>query len=209
MNRVAFVGQMHAGKTTAAKELMSRGYERVSFAGPVKDVAGKMLTVFVQTIDPHHKEIVVDDKLKGHPIIRKFLQFVGTELGREWTENPDTWVELARRELEPYNPLLNTVIDDCRYWNEYDMLRKQGFVFVRILRNEDDRIASIMGELERTMPTATVDERRDALYDILSHESERYAQEFPVEYEFTGRSVEHIQKYVQAFVGEIAFAAVR
>lgn len=200
---------MHAGKTTAAKELMARGFERTSFAHPVKEVAGEMLTVFVQKLDPTHPPIVIDDRVKGHPIVRKFLQFVGTELGREWTGNPDTWVELAARELQPYDPFKSNTVDDCRYWNEYDMLKNEGFVFVRVNRDEDERIASIMRELERTQPNATVDERREMLYEILAHPSEKYAQEFPVEFEFKGESVEHIQRYVQALVGEIAFASVR
>src|SRR5215211_3043404 len=161
MNRIAIVGQMHAGKTTCANSLRKRGFDRYSFAQPLKDITGKMLTVFERRVmNPNAEPIQMTDDLKGHPAIRKLLQIVGDDIGRQWTGNPNTWVELLEQKLEKASAHELLVIDDCRYWNEYDMLKSQGFVFIRVNRDEIERITSITSELERTMPHLTVDDRR-------------------------------------------------
>lgn len=201
---------MHAGKTSLANTLVPRGFERLSFAQPVKDISAKMLTVFArEIISPNYPDITIDDKLKGHPAIRKLCQIVGTELGREWTNNPNTWVDRMAARLENSSIHEQFVVDDCRFMNEYKMLLNNGFVFVRVNRNEVDRLESIIGELERTMPNVSVDDRRGKLMEILSHPSEELAEQFEVHFEFLGKSVAHIENFAKGLIGEQHLALVQ
>ncbi len=114
---IAFIGRAGAGKTTCAELLVERfGYERVSFAAPLKAGCG-----------------TTDD--------RSLLQKVGHGV-RELHE--DFWVNLfladvARREelgqfalASAGAPMLKFVVDDCRYPNEAAALRVAGFTLVRV-----------------------------------------------------------------------------
>lgn len=203
MQRIAIVGKMHAGKTSTAKLFMDAdpNFARLSFAQPLKDVAGKMLTIFMRDVCGRNEPIIIDDKMKGDPIIRQFLQFIGAELGRVWSGNPDVWVDKAKETIERY-PSQMYVVDDCRYWNEYRMLKDKEFTFIRVSRDETDRIASIMGELERTMRDSSFIERRDTLQKILAHSSEQHAVDFPVDYTVSADSISELKTKLIQTLGE-------
>jgi len=138
MRIIAFGGLAQAGKTTAA-ELLARaafdaGYSPVfeRFAGPLKD-ASNMLGA---------------DKESRPDLYRKFCQYVGgnfrdPEFSPPHT-GPDYWVELAGRrfrELEKgeladrdhdhWHETL-VIVDDVRYQNEIDLIRKWGGTLVFI-----------------------------------------------------------------------------
>src|SRR5690606_36949048 len=88
--KVAFIGKMGSGKSTAAQYLVDRyGFVRLAFADPVKIVTTQMLNQFqaylhvygISTVDPYRPWTLADlDARKNDPIIRKMIQFVGTEL---------------------------------------------------------------------------------------------------------------------------------
>jgi hypothetical protein len=110
---IAFIGKTGAGKTTAAQIMVERfGYERLSFAAPLKVMLGT-------TTD------------------RKRLQEFGTEVVRAY--EPDAWVnlflaEVERREAGGTSELGHPrfVVDDCRFPNEAQALAARGFHIIRI-----------------------------------------------------------------------------
>ena len=114
---IAFIGKTGAGKTTAANILVERfGYERVSFAAPLK--AGCATN---------------ND--------RTLLQTVGQGV-RDLCE--DFWVNLfladvANRELVA-DGRARFVVDDCRYPNEAQALKERGFYIVRIAATLSTRV---------------------------------------------------------------------
>ena len=81
---------------------------------------------------------------------RALLQAWGTDFRR--AQNTHYWLDKLH-DLLPRGTSPLVVVDDCRFPNEYEMLREVGFVFVRLLPGE---------------------QTRDQTEEIAAHESERY-----------------------------------
>ena len=140
MIKLAFMGKMGSGKTTAAKYLVEEyGFVKLSFADPVKIASAQMLnqlstylSVYGMT-NRQHQEWTLEsiDSAKKNPIIRHLLQFVGTELGREFIGHENIWIDMLLRDAQH---LQNVVNDDLRFPNEAEALRENGFKIVQIKR---------------------------------------------------------------------------
>jgi hypothetical protein len=152
---IAIVGKAGAGKTTAAEHLHCRhGYLRVSFANILKDVAATIWGPEART-----------DRDK--------LQRLGVAV-REIDQ--DAWVNAARRTIEGpgYGKRgFPIVVDDCRFPNEYWMLKELGFRFLRVHASETLRVDRL--------------QRNGKLQDIsqLNHVSETAiddTKDFPVDH---------------------------
>jgi hypothetical protein len=123
---VGIVGRIGAGKTTAAHALCTHlGYQRLSFAAPLKEVCwhvygplGVPYSAFYGTQE-EKAEIIPGLGVSG----RKLLEHIGTEGFRGVT--PDVW---ARAALASMNKGFRYVIDDVRYPNEAAALKKIGIV---------------------------------------------------------------------------------
>ncbi len=127
--RIAFLGQMRAGKDTAAEMCIARyGGEIMKFAQPLYDIQDY---IYRRTHQPQGKK----DRL--------LLQWLGTEWGR--TINPDLWVSILTEDLKTKTG--NLYITDCRFKNEVQALRDNGFKLFRVERPDEERIkagASLM-----------------------------------------------------------------
>ena len=132
---VALTGKARAGKDTAGRWLVERlGYHRVAFADGVREVAlaidpyvfGKLrLSAFVAT---YGWELA-----KEEPEVRRLLQVIGTEAGRN-VFGEHVWVDLALRRAPTGVPLVFT---DVRFPSEAEAVRRLGAVVVRIERAGD------------------------------------------------------------------------
>ena len=117
--KVAFGGKMGVGKDTAVKYLINKlGNDNcihVSFAKPIYDILSyaQKITGLKQTKD------------------RNFLQFVVTEWGRNRDE--DIWIKLLLKNLKN-NEKDNIFLSDMRYENEFELLKKEGWICVKIIR---------------------------------------------------------------------------
>lgn len=204
MNRIALIGKARAGKTTTANALKNLDYQQISFADPVKEATARMLTTFeqyilfpqgTQYVAPEQLPIVTVDNIqreKSHPAIRKLLQVVGTEIGREWF-GPDTiWIDMLVEKIEKMDGPL--VIDDCRFPNEAEALKQQGFFLVKLQRDEIDRIDALVGELEEKGYDGEALERQ--LDAILDHPSERAIDQIIPDIVVPSRDVQQLQEIV-------------
>lgn len=176
--KFAIVGKMHSGKTTLAKYLVERNFTRVAFADPVKEVSARMLTAFVEFVYPfevHQYTPEMLNTMKGHPAIRKLLQLVGTELGREWY-GPDTiWIDLFQEAVANYEAEYHDVYlvnDDCRFVNEAERLSEMGFTLVKLVRDETERILSVQNAIQRDNPDLTIEQVCAKVDEMLGHPSE-------------------------------------
>lgn len=143
--RLAFIGKMFSGKTTAADYLVKTyNFEHVSFGNGVKEVSAAMLNAFAAEEGiPQDWTLEKINQNKANPIIRHLLQFTGGEIGRQLIGDENIWIDKVLSKIgriEAQRPGANIVIDDCRYENEYDVLKAAGFRIIRIQRNELDRI---------------------------------------------------------------------
>ena len=127
MRVVGFCGLIGSGKTTAAQHLVNKfGYERVRFAGPLKDMSRALLSE--RQIDGDLKEVPCD--VLGGKTPRVFMQLLGTEFGRQMIDQNiwvNAWLERARK-------FDAVVADDVRFPNEADAIHKLGGTLILIER---------------------------------------------------------------------------
>lgn len=187
---IALVGPMHSGKTTFSNLLIDDNsmHTRLAFADPVKEVSGAMLAEFVRETDglmgemnSYQRDYSIADMnaMKGHPSIRKLLQLVGTELGREWRGPQSLWIDIFEKKYKEYASQMAVmrtegfvVNDDCRFLNEAARLKELGFLIIRLARDEHGRKESILASLAQQHPTATLGDLFEMLDKMLEHPSE-------------------------------------
>lgn len=123
---VALTGAAGSGKSTAADYLIRHhGYERVKFAGPLKDMC-RAIGLTEDHIEGHLKEEPCDMLCGKTP--RHLMQALGTELGRNMI-GEDFWIRLW---LHRVAAAKRVVVDDCRFPNEAEAVRKLGGVIVKL-----------------------------------------------------------------------------
>jgi len=132
--RIAFVAPAGAGKTTLARMLEKRfGFKRLAFATKVKELAQS--AIFWRHLDKDRD--------------RSFLQAIGSG-GRAVAK--DIWVrwleweflELVDRGVEHF------VVEDCRFLNEAQWLRDNGFVLIRLSGRKKDLTAEQREHISET-----------------------------------------------------------
>lgn len=123
MVKIAFSGKFTSGKSTAAGmikdeiQIAYRSCKIISFAGKLKEIATELFGMTKKD--------------------RKLLIKLGKKM-REIEE--DVWLNYAVRDSKEYG---DVVIDDLRFPNEYEKLKKEGFVLVRIHVEKDVQLQRI------------------------------------------------------------------
>jgi hypothetical protein len=150
-----------SGKSTAAKLFAGRAgtgawFTQRSFAAPVRRLAYDLALHFGEDAQIAYSTIIEGiDKEVPMPVLGKsavdWLICVGTKLGREFV-GPDVWVSRMECLIEADTvDGEGVVIDDVRFPNERDMIRRMGGVLIGIRR-----------------PGATVSEARRAAEGLLT-----------------------------------------
>ncbi len=108
--KIAIVGKMRSGKSIACDYIKNKlNAEKFEFSDPVKEVS----------------KIIFNDKVKN----RKNLVKIGQHM-RKMDEN--VWVNIIERRMDEYLDTSSIVVSSIRQQNEYDMLKKKGFIFIKI-----------------------------------------------------------------------------
>jgi hypothetical protein len=125
---VGLTGAAGVGKDTVADYLVTRyGYEKVSFAAPLKRVLLQQDPIIGMDLfrpgSPVHLSTAIDRYTeegvkKVFPLYRKYLEKLGTEGIRE--EDPDFWIKAASKSLT--DPLGKYVFTDVRFPNEAEFI---------------------------------------------------------------------------------------
>lgn len=119
IQRVAFAGKMCSGKDTASDFLVRKyGFHQLSFADPIRDIA----------------RAVYGDRWKVDG--REFMQEVG-RLGRRL--DPMLWVNRVVAMVIAY-PEVSYVINDVRFPNEVEALKRLNFLVIRINVSREKQI---------------------------------------------------------------------
>lgn len=142
---IGLCGPMRSGKDTIGSLLVEHhGYTRFAFADAVKECALALDPIIgIVPTDPEHKaqgpmlrlsDLVARqgvEAAKAHPEVRRLLQRLGTEMGREVID-PNLWVAIvAGRSADTER----VVITDLRFPNEAEWVRSiEGGVVVRVYR---------------------------------------------------------------------------
>jgi len=149
---LGLTGPPGAGKDATAAHLVgSHNFRRFAFADPIRQAA--------LVLDPLVKgrtrlsAVVADhgwDISKTQwPEVRRLLQVLGTELGRD-LHGPDVWVDKTFAAIRELLPAQRVVISDCRFPNEAAAVRAHGGFIVRINRHvhQLDGVMSHPSEVE-------------------------------------------------------------
>ncbi len=133
---IGLCGAQGVGKDTVGDVLVSEyGFTKLTFATALKDVISILFSwprdllegitdesrVWRETVNEHWSE---KTGIKNFTP-RKALQFIGTDLLRKQFYN-DIWVNIVENkinELRLYDPNINIVITDCRFINEFNMIK--------------------------------------------------------------------------------------
>ncbi len=108
---MALSGRMHSGKTTAATRLReTHGFRRVAFADPLKQ-------------DILAMGFPLEDVVEKPDWMRTLMQAYGRA---RRAINIDHWIKAAEQQLLGSGEHAKIVIDDMRFPNEFDMLRRLG-----------------------------------------------------------------------------------
>ena len=130
---LGITGYKGCGKSTVAKIIIDQKYDRFSFAGTLKAMLS-VLGLSEEEINGSMKE--KPSKLLGGKTPRFAMQTLGTEWARDIIDQ-NIWVNVLERKLVAH---LNTsiqnraVVDDVRFLNEAEMIRRQGGKIVKVVR---------------------------------------------------------------------------
>lgn len=151
VNLVGLSGKAGAGKDTAADALASSlGYQKLSFATEIKKLA--LILNPIMAVEPGSgRQIRLRELIKvmdwsaakqHSPELRRFLQVLGTEGGRDvFGEN--VWVNRLFSTLGKH--LNFYVITDVRFPNEADAIHDRGGQVWRIHRPEREVLEALAG----------------------------------------------------------------
>ena len=128
---IALTGLAGSGKSTASKYLVeNHGYQLVKFAGPLKDML-RAIGLGEGHIEGAHKETGLAMLFGRTP--RYAMQTLGTEWGRKCMGD-SFWINLWRSRIDSALAFGGrVVVDDCRFPNEADEVRKLGGVVWQIV----------------------------------------------------------------------------
>jgi hypothetical protein len=139
---IGITGRKYNGKDTTANYICEKyGYKQLAFAGPLKDICGKLFGFNDEQLHGSLKETPDDSWFDLTP--RQVLQFVGTDLFRnhmsELNERfgQDFWLLCAKNYMDREllkNPDTVFVISDVRFPNEVDFVRKLNGIVFRVKR---------------------------------------------------------------------------
>jgi len=123
---------MGSGKTTLARAMAGLNFHTVTIASTLKEMT---LTYLVCCgISPHEaRKLISDPTLKerddpriGNKSPRYLMQTLGTEWGRNFL-GPDAWGEAAlAKAADLMSQGYNVVLDDVRFVNEADLVKRAG-----------------------------------------------------------------------------------
>jgi hypothetical protein len=121
--KIAFGYKMGVGKDTAVDYLVdTHGGRKISFAAPLYDILY------------HAQDICGFPRQKD----RKFLQWIGAEWGR--AQKDSVWVDIAINKARGEG---NYFCSDVRFPNEFQALKDNGWVCVKLLREaSNERVGS-------------------------------------------------------------------
>ena len=133
-------------------KLLTKGWgtkaKFIAFADPLKQMA---LTAFPEIPrkwlygSSKYRNEIIPGAAKGNcPLtVRQLLIDLGNDFGRKY--KPTMWIDNFHHRLEKIylkNPEV-IVVTDCRFRNEFDYLKEEGFFQIRIVRNAHTKINDI------------------------------------------------------------------
>ncbi|MCG5252599.1 AAA family ATPase [Brevibacillus agri] len=185
--KIALTGRMRSGKDAVAAHLTQQyGFVRFAFGDGIRKVCRELFP----------------DQFANNTKPRALLQGVGQAMR---AFDPDVWVNATMRNIERMREgdvrIARTyftkyprpiVITDLRQPNEYERLRAEGFVIIRVNASDETRIQRMI-DAGDTFDDGT-----------LTHETEQHVDSFAVDYEIDNNgSLAELHAKVDVVMAEI------
>lgn len=123
------------GKTTLARTIADcEGAEVISFAEPMRSMVESLFKYTDSDFYDWYKRRKEDTEPTLKTSIRHMMRTLGTEWGRNCIRE-NFWVDIAEEKIKSSCASI-VVFDDMRFPNEYEMLKKHGAKFIKIVRPE-------------------------------------------------------------------------
>lgn len=194
MQIIGFSGYAGAGKDSAAQPLLDAGWEKISFADPMREMAAAinpivgaktteipgdgmldpgatLLKEFVRYNDALDEVGYNEAKVK-YPEIRNFLQRLGTEGGRDILGD-NIWIDTAIDRMKDDG---RYVITDVRFANEAQAVHMLGGRVVRVMRPhvgpQSDHASEKLPEIDHMLGDFTLN--NDGTLEELHHTVQTY-----------------------------------
>jgi len=134
---VGITGRAGSGKSAASDALVETGWIKMKFASPLKDML-RAIGLTDQHIEGDLKEVPCDLLCGQTP--RFAMLKLGTEWGRD-TIGGDLWINIAAHRIATALAAgMSVVVDDVRFDNEAELIRRLGGV---VLGLERDNVLTI------------------------------------------------------------------
>lgn len=134
---IGIMGKKFHGKDTVADHIVKKyGYNKISYADPLKEGCRQIFGLDDEQLYGSKKE-VIDEYWGVTP--RTILQYVGTDLFRNQLSNiiPDIdkniWIKRMERTFID-NPDKSYIIADVRFPNEFEMIKRHGGIIIKVVR---------------------------------------------------------------------------
>lgn len=128
------------GKSTIAEYLAANhGYETLSFASPLLEMIETFLMhhgLSMEEIDYYCRQA----KEQPIPGVGRSYRHLARTLGTEWGRNlvrETTWLDAFEQRFDRHSSRNAICVDDMRFRNELSLLRKKGFLLVKVFRKVD------------------------------------------------------------------------
>ena len=132
--RLAFFGSPGCGKTTMSNSIAALyGGTVVSFADPLRECVSETFEI------PMRDLVHVPEKYQW----RQLLQFCGNRMR---DKDPNFWVDKMGDHIDSFDPHQDLCIDDMRYPNEFDLLKRLGFEMVHVGSNPSAKQGAITAD---------------------------------------------------------------
>jgi hypothetical protein len=143
---IGICGFQSSGKDTIANYLIEHhGFQKLSFAGALKDVVSTMFgwpRDKLEGLTPEDREWRNEVDLWWAQTLeipqltpRYILQHFGTDLFRKHFHQ-DIWVKIVENKIKQLtNNGINIVITDCRFENEIKLITKYGGNIIKVIRD--------------------------------------------------------------------------
>lgn len=135
-------GYATAGKDEVADELVrAYGWHKTYFSKPLEQAllaldpwvpSGRGLNGYIRYADLHAE--VGYQESKNNPEVRRLLQTLGTQVGRDII-GPNTWTDIIGREIDlMFEQGYSVLVTGTRYPNEFEMAKKYNGITVWVDR---------------------------------------------------------------------------
>ena len=131
---IGLSGYAQSGKDTAAELLcLNYDFKRIAFADAIRESISRLNPMLGNGI--RVGEMAEDygwDVAKNNPEVRRLLQVMGTEVGRQLFGD-DVWIDIVMRQIDA-NPEQNWVVTDVRFPNEANAIKSRSGYMLRVNR---------------------------------------------------------------------------